>query len=260
MIYCREDGSTLGGRSRADIEMGARIRMRRKELGLSQGQVAEEIGWFVAQVDDCESGLLRPPSRDLFLLADLLNVEVSYFTEGLERPLTSAADLPDLSMPPVESATGIPQELHGHAGAIELFCIYARIKDTRSRRFCSIWPSPSRGTPDRFHACSRASVSAWARSTSRRRIFWVGVSRPFSTVNGGTSACRRTRSVTERRRFTRVTAAATAAASRALRRHEQAGQPGAALAGDDRLGDLRFGHQHALDLAPARRSRRPRAR
>jgi transcriptional regulator with XRE-family HTH domain len=113
--------------------LGARIRARRNELGLSQEQVAEEIGWFVAQVDDCENGLLRPPSRDLFLLADLLNVEVSYFYQGLGRPLTSLAEPPEAAMPSIESAIGIPQELHGHAGAIELFCVYARIKDTRKQ-------------------------------------------------------------------------------------------------------------------------------
>jgi transcriptional regulator with XRE-family HTH domain len=115
MTYCREDGSDLGNRSLADIEIGARIRNRREELSLSQEQVADEIGWFVAQVDDCENGLLRPPSRDLFLLADLLNVDVSYFYQGVKQPATAAAPAksPEPSAPPVGSASGIAQELHG---------------------------------------------------------------------------------------------------------------------------------------------------
>jgi transcriptional regulator with XRE-family HTH domain len=133
MIYCGGNGSVQLGQSDVDREIGGRIRARREKLGLSQEQVAEEIGWFVAQVDDCENGLLRPPSRDLFLLADLLSVEVSYFYQGLERPLTSPAEPMDSAMPLIESAIGLPQELHGHAGAIELFCIYARIKDPRKQ-------------------------------------------------------------------------------------------------------------------------------
>src|SRR5580693_6797008 len=58
--------------------------------------------------------------------------------------------------------------------------------------------------------CSVATTSAWARSTSIRLIFCVGVSRPFSSVNGSTIACLRIRSVTDSRMFARDTARATA--------------------------------------------------
>lgn len=49
------------------------------------------------------------------------------------------------------------------------------------------------------YRCSVARTSAFARIASIRRIFWVGVNRPFSTVNGSTMACRRIRSMTDRR-------------------------------------------------------------
>jgi transcriptional regulator with XRE-family HTH domain len=133
MVYCREDGSASRRRARADVELGERIRARREKLGLSQDKVAEELGWFAAQVDDCENGLFRPPSRDLFLLADLLGVEVSYFHDGAKRPLPKPEDQPEQALPRIESAIGFPQELHGHSGAIELFCVYARIHDARKR-------------------------------------------------------------------------------------------------------------------------------
>jgi transcriptional regulator with XRE-family HTH domain len=134
MIFCREDGSGLPGHSDTDAEIGGRIRARREKLGLSQRQVAEEIGWLDAQVDDCENGLLRPPSRDLFLIADLFGVEVSHFYRSggglpasIVEPLISA-------LPRVEAEGGLPPEWHGYPGAIELFCVYARIKDPRKQR------------------------------------------------------------------------------------------------------------------------------
>ena len=99
MVYCREDGSANRRRARADVELGERIRARREKLGLSQDKVAEELGWFAAQVDDCENGLFRPPSRDLFLLADLLGVEVSYFHDGAKRPLPKPEDQPEQALP-----------------------------------------------------------------------------------------------------------------------------------------------------------------
>src|SRR6478672_10879713 len=107
MIYCREDRSAFGSRSLADVEIGARIRMRRKELGLSQEHIAEEIGWFVAQMEDCENGLLRPPSRDLFLIADLLDVEIGYFYEGVERPVSRVAEARGSSTPQLQNESAM---------------------------------------------------------------------------------------------------------------------------------------------------------
>ena len=121
MAYCKEDG-TPGKGATAEARLGDRIRARREKLGLSQDKVAEELGWFAAQVDDCENGLFRPPSRDLFLLADLLAVEVSYFAED-GAP----------AAPSHQKGRGVFQALQDHAGAMELFQTYARIRDPRKR-------------------------------------------------------------------------------------------------------------------------------
>jgi transcriptional regulator with XRE-family HTH domain len=134
MIFCREDGSGLPGHSDTDVEIGSRIGARREKLGLSQHQVAEEIGWLDAQVDDCENGLLRPPSRDLFLIADLFGVEVSHFYRGGDRFAASIVEPLVGVLPRVEAESGLPPEWHGYPGAIELFCVYARIKDPRKQR------------------------------------------------------------------------------------------------------------------------------
>ena len=65
----------------------------------------------------------------------------------------------------------------------------------------------------RYKPCSLANTSVFARITSIRLIFCVGVSNPFSTVNGATTACFRIRSVTDSRWFTRVIAKAIAMSS-----------------------------------------------
>ena len=116
MIECHGGRLGLGKRGAADLELGARIRSRREQLGLTQEQVADEIGWFVAQVEDCENGLLRPPSRDLFLLADLLNVEIAYLKEAGGQPA-----------PPIMEPEEPPSR------SVELLSVYARITDPRKQ-------------------------------------------------------------------------------------------------------------------------------
>ncbi|MBV8397356.1 MAG: helix-turn-helix transcriptional regulator [Acetobacteraceae bacterium] len=124
MIDCRGDGLGLGKASAADLELGARIRNRREQLGLTQEQVADEIGWFVAQLEDCENGLLRPPSRDLFLLADFLNVEIAYFKEAVGEPVAPVLARGGSA---AEEPPGCP------GGAAELLSVYARITDPRKQ-------------------------------------------------------------------------------------------------------------------------------
>jgi len=137
MAFCREGGATQGRRVRSESALGSRIRARREKLGLSQDKVAEDLGWFAAQVDDCENGLFVPPSRDLFLLADILGVEVSYFQDGVswsERPAPSAdALLSVIKNTAIKNPPAKAEQRHGQSSAIDLFCAYSRIRDARKR-------------------------------------------------------------------------------------------------------------------------------
>jgi transcriptional regulator with XRE-family HTH domain len=65
-------------------EMGAKIKKRRKELGISQERLAEMLGITYQQVQRYENGTNRLNVENIQLIADMLSVPVSYFFEGGE--------------------------------------------------------------------------------------------------------------------------------------------------------------------------------
>lgn len=69
--------------STADRHVGARIRERRIMLGLSQQQLAQMIGVTYQQAHKYERGLNRISAGRLYEIAQVLNVPVSWFFEGL---------------------------------------------------------------------------------------------------------------------------------------------------------------------------------
>ena len=67
----------------ADRHVGSRIRERRVMLGLSQQQLAQMIGVTYQQAHKYERGLNRISAGRLYEIAQVLNVPVSWFFEGL---------------------------------------------------------------------------------------------------------------------------------------------------------------------------------
>ncbi|MBR0648275.1 helix-turn-helix transcriptional regulator [Roseomonas terrae] len=88
-----DDASTQRA-SLVDHHVGARIRERRTMLGLSQQQLAKMIGVTYQQAHKYERGLNRISAGRLFEIAQVLNVPVSYFFEGLQ---------PGVETPPISS-------------------------------------------------------------------------------------------------------------------------------------------------------------
>ena len=75
------------GRARpqdVDRHIGARMRERRILLGLTQQQMAELIGVTYQQAHKYEKAMNRVAAGRLYLIAQALGVEVSYFFEGLQ--------------------------------------------------------------------------------------------------------------------------------------------------------------------------------
>ena len=66
-----------------DRHVGLRIRMRRKELGVSQEKLAESIGLTFQQVQKYERAANRVSASKLWEMARALNTSVAYFYEGL---------------------------------------------------------------------------------------------------------------------------------------------------------------------------------
>ena len=92
----REEGA--GGPHPVDRHVGLRIRMRRKELGISQERLAEALGLTFQQVQKYERAANRVSASKLFEIARALNASVAYFYEGLTSPdeLEAAPVAPNL--------------------------------------------------------------------------------------------------------------------------------------------------------------------
>jgi transcriptional regulator with XRE-family HTH domain len=66
-----------------DRHVGLRIRMRRKELGISQERLAESIGLTFQQVQKYERAANRVSASKLWEMSRALAAPVGYFYEGL---------------------------------------------------------------------------------------------------------------------------------------------------------------------------------
>jgi len=98
---------------RFSVHIGNQIRRRREALGISQQKLADAMQpQFKQQViSKMERGTMDPSSSVLFELANLLDVEVSYFFEGLVLPSPMPAFKPhpedlDDAKPAVKTSAG----------------------------------------------------------------------------------------------------------------------------------------------------------
>ncbi|MGF1456387.1 MAG: helix-turn-helix domain-containing protein [Alphaproteobacteria bacterium] len=66
-----------------DAHVGNRVRIRRLSLGISQQDLARQLGLTFQQVQKYEKGANRIGASRLYELAALLNVPVDFFFEGL---------------------------------------------------------------------------------------------------------------------------------------------------------------------------------
>lgn len=73
-----------------DRHVGLRIRMRRKEMGVSQERLAEALGITFQQVQKYERGANRVSASKLWEIAAALKTPVAYFYDGLGDRETAA--------------------------------------------------------------------------------------------------------------------------------------------------------------------------
>jgi len=70
-------------------EIGAKIKKRRVELGISQEQLAETLDVTYQQVQRYENGTNRLNVENIQLTADTLSLSVSYFFESDEKVMVA---------------------------------------------------------------------------------------------------------------------------------------------------------------------------
>ena len=78
-----------------DVHVGAKIRLRRKMLGVSQTELADAVGLTFQQIQKYERGTNRVSASKLFDFARKLDVPISYFFDDLPDT-TTGGDRPVL--------------------------------------------------------------------------------------------------------------------------------------------------------------------
>ena len=75
-----------------DVHVGRRVRLRRKELGISQERLADGLDLTFQQVQKYERGSNRISASKLYEIARVLRVPVAFFFEGLDDPASPGGD------------------------------------------------------------------------------------------------------------------------------------------------------------------------
>jgi transcriptional regulator with XRE-family HTH domain len=116
-----------------DVHVGQRVRLRRTLLGMSQMTLAEAIGLTFQQVQKYERGANRVSSSRLVDLANVLDVEVSYFFEEMSAAVaeqTPSQLIHTKKLPEHE----IGQDPMARRETLELMRAYYRITDPAVRK------------------------------------------------------------------------------------------------------------------------------
>lgn len=87
----RRRSVSIDGPNPVDIHVGARVRLRRTFLSLSQEKLGDAIGLTFQQVQKYERGANRIGSSRLFELSKVLDVPVSFFFDDMPSEIDSPA-------------------------------------------------------------------------------------------------------------------------------------------------------------------------
>lgn len=107
-----------------DVHVGKRVRHRRWLTGMTQQQLAEQVGIKFQQIQKYETGANRVSASRLWDIAEALDVPVNFFFDGLEGAGDDAAT----------EKTAMPVDLMGDKEALDLVRSYYSIPENQRRR------------------------------------------------------------------------------------------------------------------------------
>lgn len=73
-----------------DVHVGQRVRQRRWMIGMTQQQLADQVGIKFQQIQKYETGTNRISASRLWDIAEALGVPVAFFFDGLDGEATPA--------------------------------------------------------------------------------------------------------------------------------------------------------------------------
>ncbi len=126
-----------GRASPIDAHVGARIRLRRTLLGMSQERLGEALGLTFQQVQKYERGVNRVGASRLFDLSRVLDVPISFFFDDMPEPLAASAGVRRVRIggfAEAQEGFGSADDSMNRRETLELVRAYYRITDPAVRK------------------------------------------------------------------------------------------------------------------------------
>ena len=120
-----------------DVHVGARVRLRRTLLGLSQEKLGEALGLTFQQVQKYERGVNRIGASRLFDLARVLDVPIGFFFDDMPDSVGSGTGgglAARRSLGLAETQEGFEDDTLHRRETLELVRAYYRITDASVRK------------------------------------------------------------------------------------------------------------------------------
>ena len=113
-----------------DFHVGKRLRRRRRLLGMTQQDLAVQVGVRFQQIQKYECGANRITSSRLFALSKALNVSVQYFFDGMIQPAMASGAAND--------ADQLQGDILSQKETLELVRAYYRLGERPRKRLLEL--------------------------------------------------------------------------------------------------------------------------
>ena len=121
-----------GKPSPVDVHVGARVRIRRTLLGLSQTKLGDALGLTFQWVQKYERGTNRMGPSRLYDLAQVLDVPIQYFFDDM--PTATAASSPTLGGGRAKKPPSYEPDPMAKRETLELVRVYYKITNPQVRK------------------------------------------------------------------------------------------------------------------------------
>ena len=125
-------GRGTGTPSPVDVHVGARLRVRRTLMGMSQTMLGEAIGLTFQQMQKYEKGANRISASRLFALSGVLDVPIEYFFDDM--PTAVAATSPVVGGGKAKKPPSYELDPMAKRETLQLVRAYYKITDPEIRK------------------------------------------------------------------------------------------------------------------------------
>ncbi len=129
----RAKKQTSRGPNPIDIHVGARVHLRRNQLGLTLMTLAKAVGVTYQQLQKYERGVNRIGASRLFNLSRVLDVPISFFFEDLSPAAAGGGRRRTRGLSEAPAAA-LDADILSKRETVELIRAYYRVKDPKVRK------------------------------------------------------------------------------------------------------------------------------